>query len=338
MIPSAFDLSSPRLAWLLELWQCSRSGYRGGILHRTWRGCSRNDSFVRPSQDHTGEVLHFRHKVLPKVWSDMWNYNLIIPAMIFENHIVGLFYFHIILFVLLKAFTLPLSLGNAVTVEPLRRAPREPYWNGAWSSRSLSGSHCLSILCKVLTKAEGSRGRRFLDDIRIQGVSSFAYFPTFKYNIDLEGSERCNDLIMCGIQDIRAMTVRHIKYGAKAEDVSTFANTFVETVERLLGDKWWGKKTLKRRARSRTADFFSDSFHILSLLYRNDKSKAAWGSFWELLSTCMARCLRNGSSPITIALVQVWWVAVWNSIRVKDSISRNCPNKIYFIFIFPPCV
>ena len=34
------------------------------------------------------------------------------------------------------------------------------------------------------------------------------------------------------------MTVRHIKYGAKAEDVSTFANTFVETVERLLGDKW----------------------------------------------------------------------------------------------------
>jgi hypothetical protein len=34
------------------------------------------------------------------------------------------------------------------------------------------------------------------------------------------------------------MTVRHIKYGAKAEDVGTFAHAFVETVERLLGDRW----------------------------------------------------------------------------------------------------
>ncbi len=34
------------------------------------------------------------------------------------------------------------------------------------------------------------------------------------------------------------MTVRHIKYGAKAEDVGTFAHTFIETLQRLLGDKW----------------------------------------------------------------------------------------------------
>ncbi len=39
-------------------------------------------------------------------------------------------------------------------------------------------------------------------------------------------------------QDIREMTVRHITYGAKAEDVGTFAHAFVETVERLLGDRW----------------------------------------------------------------------------------------------------
>ncbi len=39
-------------------------------------------------------------------------------------------------------------------------------------------------------------------------------------------------------------------------------------------------------------------------LGRTEKSKTAWTSFWELLSTCMARCLRNGSSPITISLVQ----------------------------------
>ena len=35
------------------------------------------------------------------------------------------------------------------------------------------------------------------------------------------------------------MTVRHIKYGARAEDVGTFAAAFIETVERLLGDKWY---------------------------------------------------------------------------------------------------
>ena len=40
-------------------------------------------------------------------------------------------------------------------------------------------------------------------------------------------------------QDIRAMTVRHIKYGAKAEDVDIFASAFIETVSRLLGEKWF---------------------------------------------------------------------------------------------------
>ena len=33
------------------------------------------------------------------------------------------------------------------------------------------------------------------------------------------------------------MTVRHIKYGAKAEDVGIFAQAFIETVERLLGER-----------------------------------------------------------------------------------------------------
>jgi hypothetical protein len=34
------------------------------------------------------------------------------------------------------------------------------------------------------------------------------------------------------------MTVRHIKYGAKAEDVGVFATAFIDTVERILEDKW----------------------------------------------------------------------------------------------------
>ena len=34
------------------------------------------------------------------------------------------------------------------------------------------------------------------------------------------------------------MTVRHIKYGAKAEDVGTFSTAFIDTVERVLQDKW----------------------------------------------------------------------------------------------------
>ena len=39
-------------------------------------------------------------------------------------------------------------------------------------------------------------------------------------------------------QDIRAMTVRHIKYGAKAEDVATFSTAFIDSVERILAEKW----------------------------------------------------------------------------------------------------
>jgi hypothetical protein len=35
------------------------------------------------------------------------------------------------------------------------------------------------------------------------------------------------------------MTVRHIKYGAKAEDVAAFSAAFVDTVGRLLGDERW---------------------------------------------------------------------------------------------------
>ena len=40
------------------------------------------------------------------------------------------------------------------------------------------------------------------------------------------------------VQDIREMTVRHIKYGARAEDVGAFSAAFIDTVERILGDKW----------------------------------------------------------------------------------------------------
>ena len=48
--------------------------------------------------------------------------------------------------------------------------------------------------------------------------------------------------------------------------------------------------------------------HLTStfVVNRTEKSKLAWTGFWDLLSTCMARCLRNGSSPITVALVQVY--------------------------------
>ncbi len=49
------------------------------------------------------------------------------------------------------------------------------------------------------------------------------------------------------------MTVRHIKYGAKAEDVGTFAHAFVETVERLLGERWWGPHSSPCTGRHRAA-------------------------------------------------------------------------------------
>ena len=34
------------------------------------------------------------------------------------------------------------------------------------------------------------------------------------------------------------MTVRHIKYGAKAEDEVTFSAAFIGSIERILAEKW----------------------------------------------------------------------------------------------------
>ncbi len=42
------------------------------------------------------------------------------------------------------------------------------------------------------------------------------------------------------------MTVRHIKYGAKAEDVVSFSTAFIDSIERILAEKWCVLSILKR--------------------------------------------------------------------------------------------
>ena len=66
-------------------------------------------------------------------------------------------------------------------------------------------------------------------------------------------------------QDIRAMTVRHIKYGAKAEDVGIFASAFIDTVSRLLSESWFST-----RARESNRMFSSWKYRSLQ---RHDDTK-----------------------------------------------------------------
>ena len=64
---------------------------------------------------------------------------------------------------------------------------------------------------------------------------------------------------------------------------------------------------------------------------RSEKSAASWRAFWDLLATCMSRSLRAASSPVTVALVQVFVVAAAVLVVYAYCFRRGCQRLKSFV-------
>jgi hemoglobin-like flavoprotein len=75
-------------------------------------------------------------------------------------------------------------------------------------------------------------------------------------------------------EELKHLTIRHIKYGVKAEYVTPFGNTLLAGLGMLLTDEWTDVKV-----------------------------QAAWKALWQRVSTCVSRAFNVGSNLIMVALV-----------------------------------
>ena len=73
---------------------------------------------------------------------------------------------------------------------------------------------------------------------------------------------------------VKPLSIRHIKYGVKAEYVKGFGSVVANVIRVLLGDKC------------------------------TPEVQAAWAYAWRGVSRCITECLNIGSSLVTIALVR----------------------------------
>ena len=74
---------------------------------------------------------------------------------------------------------------------------------------------------------------------------------------------------------VKSLSIRHIKYGVKAEYVKYFGVVLTNVLGNMLG-----------------LDF-------------TEQAKLAWAYAWGGVSRCIAECLSIGSNLITVALVSV---------------------------------
>ena len=77
------------------------------------------------------------------------------------------------------------------------------------------------------------------------------------------------------MDQVKALSIRHIKYGVKPEFFKGFSTVVTNVLRCLLND-----------------DFTAET-------------QAAWAYAWDGVSRCLAGCLSMGTNLITIALVTV---------------------------------
>mmetsp|Transcript_29780 Transcript_29780/g.71770 ORF Transcript_29780/g.71770 Transcript_29780/m.71770 type:complete len:1445 (+) Transcript_29780:115-4449(+) len=74
-------------------------------------------------------------------------------------------------------------------------------------------------------------------------------------------------------EELRHLTIRHIKYGVKAEYIKPFGKAVLTGLEDLFGEAW------------------------------NPVTEVAWKFLWQRVSTCVTRSLNVGTNLITVSLV-----------------------------------
>jgi hypothetical protein len=73
---------------------------------------------------------------------------------------------------------------------------------------------------------------------------------------------------------VKPLSIRHIKYGVKAEYIKCFGVVIINVLKTTLGDIF------------------------------PEKTQAAWAYAWTGVSRCITECLNIGSSLVTVALVR----------------------------------
>mmetsp|Transcript_32343 Transcript_32343/g.82414 ORF Transcript_32343/g.82414 Transcript_32343/m.82414 type:complete len:1373 (-) Transcript_32343:196-4314(-) len=90
--------------------------------------------------------------------------------------------------------------------------------------------------------------------------------------------------------DLKPLTIRHIKYGVKADYARAFGMTVLNGISTVLGDKF------------------------------DERSKKAWGRLWTRVSSCVTRALNVGSNLVIVSLVQD---DIDNFVEAMDCVPRG---------------
>ena len=110
-------------------------------------------------------------------------------------------------------------------------------------------------------------------------------------------------------EELRLLTIRHIKYGVKAEYIKPFGKAVMAGLEGLFGEEAW-----------------------------TPINQAAWAKLWQRVSTCVTRSLNVGTNLITVSLVNGDLERLENAIRCaprRERVSWVCRVEVYGSILSP---
>lgn len=117
-------------------------------------------------------------------------------------------------------------------------------------------------------------------------------------------------MVLQFFNDLKSLTIRHIKYGVKADYARAFGLTILNGIHIVLQDRYDSDRNSMQNSiayallvsRLSTPSTKPD---LLFLLRFTDGCKKAWGRLWIRVSSCVTRSLNVGSNLVIVSLVQV---------------------------------
>jgi hypothetical protein len=109
-------------------------------------------------------------------------------------------------------------------------------------------------------------------------------------------------------EELRHLTIRHIKYGVKAEYIKPFGKAVLTGLEDLFGEAW------------------------------NPVTETAWRILWQRVSTCVTRSLNVGTNLITVSLVNGDLEKLQDAITCaprNERVSWVCRVEVYGSILSP---
>eukprot|EP00282_Hemiselmis_andersenii_P023993 CAMPEP_0172001742 /NCGR_PEP_ID=MMETSP1041-20130122/3034_1 /TAXON_ID=464988 /ORGANISM="Hemiselmis andersenii, Strain CCMP439" /LENGTH=1380 /DNA_ID=CAMNT_0012655407 /DNA_START=13 /DNA_END=4155 /DNA_ORIENTATION=+ len=207
------------------------------------------------------------------------------------------------------------TIGNAIcfSIERALADQWQPVMKDAWQWFWKMISDAMAAALDVLEsgdveliragweEAKESRPSEELGDIFFKELARIAPHVThlFKRPKRIQALQFINvvEMLLCFNEDpeqffvdLKPLTIRHIKYGVKADYARAFGMTVLNGISQVLGDKF------------------------------DERSKKAWGRLWTRVSSCVTRALNVGSNLVIVSLVQD---DIDNFIEAMDCVPRG---------------